>query len=476
MNKRDRFIKNIINVMLANMISLLGGIAGGFLLPKLFSLEDYGFFKIFSLYLTYTGILHMGFPDGFLLKNSGVSYVNLEKANMRTISHFFIVFQLIVSFIIIVGSFFAEGEYGYIFFSLGLCTFSINIITFFQFVSQASMRFNEFSRVKIATSLMNFGIVVGLCIVQAASGRIVGYRLYLMLYTFANWCILLYYFWNYRECLWGKKSSLASVKGQIWEYFKSGIFLTISYQVLQLVLNLDRQFVVVLFSAPEYAVYSFAYSLISMITTVVSAVSLVLFPTLKRTKREIAITFLPMGIWGVESLVMLCLGSYFPLAGVIETFLPKYMQSLSYLQILFPGWIFSSCITIIIFTYYKILDFNLPFFLMGIGALILSFLLNLLAWKMYGTPEAISFASILTLLVWYIITVSYLKKKLDITYKKNLIFMLCVSICFYIVVFNTKVLVKGFLVYEAAFILITIVFYKEDIKKLFYGSLGKRRG
>lgn len=151
--------------MLANMISLLGGIAGGFLLPKLFSLEDYGFFKIFSLYLTYTGILHMGFPDGFLLKNSGVSYVNLEKANMRTISHFFIVFQLIVSFIIIVGSFFAEGEYGYIFFSLGLCTFSINIITFFQFVSQASMRFNEFSRVKIATSLMNFGIVVGLCIV-----------------------------------------------------------------------------------------------------------------------------------------------------------------------------------------------------------------------------------------------------------------------------------------------------------------------
>lgn len=474
MSKRKGLIKNIITVMLANMISLLGSIAGGFLLPKLFSLEDYGFFKIFSLYLTYTGILHLGFPDGFLLKNSGVSYADLKKEDMRAISHFFILFQLIVSFIIIVGAFFVEGEYRYILTPLGLCTFSINIITFFQFVSQASMRFHEFSGVKVVTSFINFGIVTGLYIAQSISGRIVGYRLYLLLYTLTNWSILLYYFWQYRECLWGKKSSFVSVLSQIWEYFKSGIFLTISYQVLQLVLNLDRQFVAVLFSTSEYAVYSFAYSLISMVTTVISAVSLVLFPTLKRIKRETAITFLPMGIWGVESLVMLCLGGYFPLAKVIESFLPKYIYSLSYLQILFPGLIFSSCITIIIFTYYKILDYNLSFFIMGIGALMLSFLFNLFAWKIYDTAEAISYASILTLLIWYIVTMCFLKHKYNVRYGKNLIYMLCVCVSFYIVVLKTDNLLYGFFIYEAAFAVMTIIFKTKEIQSLTYKSREKR--
>lgn len=473
MSKNNSFVSNIITVMLANIISLLGSIATGFLLPKLLGLEDYGFFKIFSLYLTYTGILHLGFPDGFLLKNSGVYYADLNKENMRVILHFFIIFQLIVSLIIIGGSYFYNGNYKYIVIFLGLCTFSINIITFFQFVSQASMRFDEFSGVKIVTSTINLVIVIGLYAVQRVLGKMIGYQLYLTLYTITNWCILLYYLWQYRACLLGKKSSLASVKSQILEYFKSGIFLTISYQVLQLVLNIDRQFVAVLFSTSEYAVYSFAYSLISMVTTVISAISLVLFPTLKRIKRETAIAFFSTGIWGVESLVMLCLGGYFPLAKVIQIFLPQYIRSLFYLQILFPGLIFSSCITIVIFTYYKILEYNKIFFTVGIGALILSFLLNLFAWKIYGRPEAISFASVVTLLGWYIVTVFYLKKKRGILYVKNFVFMLCISISFYLIVFNIESLVNGFLIYESAFILITIVFYTNDIRKFIYTSLKK---
>ena len=90
-------LKYIITVMFANIVSLAGSIATGFLLPKLFSLDDYGYFKIFSLYLTYTGILHFGFPDGFLLKNSGISYENLEKKDLRTISLFFIFPHILIS-------------------------------------------------------------------------------------------------------------------------------------------------------------------------------------------------------------------------------------------------------------------------------------------------------------------------------------------------------------------------------------------
>ena len=452
--------------MFANIVSLAGSIATGFLLPKLFSLDDYGYFKIFSLYLTYTGILHFGFPDGFLLKNSGISYENLEKKDLRTISLFFIFFQLFISLIIMIAATGAKGEYRYIFTILGLSTFSVNAITFFQFISQASMRFNEFSRVKIATSLMNLGIVAVLYVARNLSDKIYGYRFYLILYTFVNWCILLYYIWKYRECFIGEKSPWKLTKGQVFEYFKAGIFLTISYQILQIVLNLDRQFVSVLFNTSEYAIYSFAYSLISMVTTVISAISLVLFPALKSIEKKTAIAFFPMGLLGVEGLVMLCLGGYFPLAKIIEIFLPKYLHSLSYLQILFPSLIFSSCITLIIFTYYKILDYNSQFFIIGMGILVVSFLLNLLFYIIYKTPEAISFASIITLTIWFIITMSFLKKHQRIVYGKNLIYIICISICFYAIVYHVENLVVGFVLYEIGFVFLLTVFYGKDVRRL----------
>lgn len=112
---------------------------------------------------------------------------------------------------------------------------------------------------------------------------------------------------------------------------------------------------------------------------------------------------------------------------------------------------------------------------MGIGALILSFLLNLLAWKMYGTPEAISFASILTLLVWYIITVSYLKKSWISLIKKPDFYVVCQYMFLYRC-FQYKSSCKGFPGLRSRIYFNYNCFYKEDIKKLFYGSLGKRRG
>ena len=74
MKDKKKFIKNIISVMIANIISLLGSITSGFLLPKIFNIEEYGYYKIFTLYMSYAGLLHFGFLDGMLLKISGMKY------------------------------------------------------------------------------------------------------------------------------------------------------------------------------------------------------------------------------------------------------------------------------------------------------------------------------------------------------------------------------------------------------------------
>ena len=51
--------------------------------------------------------------------------------------------------------------------------------------------------------------------------------------------------------------------------------------VSSFILTIDRQFVSVLFDIETYASYAFAYNLLSLITTVISAISTVLYPTIK---------------------------------------------------------------------------------------------------------------------------------------------------------------------------------------------------
>ncbi len=474
MEEKKKFIKDIISVMIANIISLLGSIASGFLLPKIFNIEEYGYYKIFTLYLSYAGVLHFGFLDGILLKISGKKYDDLDKQKFKKITWFYVMFQFIVclcaSFMLLM----VVSQYHYIIFFLGLCFFSTNLITYFQFISQATMRFNEFSIVKIVTSLLTFFSICFLYGINIFYGSEIKSKFYILIFTSINWSILIYYLYKYRTIVFGKITCDNSVIKDIINFFKNGFVLTISYQILQIILNLDRQFVSVAFSISEYAVYSFAYSLISMVTTVISAISLVLFPTLKQVNRETAIKILPKSLLSVEVFVLACLGGYFPLAKIIEIFLPEYMASLEYLIILFPGLVISSCITIVIFTYYKLFDYNIHFFTMSCITLAISFLLNMCAWKLYESTCAISFASIISMLFWYITTVVSLGHKVRIKWRVNFIYVVMVGCTFYLITYSAKDLIAGFVMYELSFIFLSVLFHYSEINK-FINILKKKR-
>ena len=66
MSKQKGKIKALLYVAFSRGISLLSGVAVGLLLPKVLSVQDYGILKIFTLYVTYTALLHFGFVDGIL--------------------------------------------------------------------------------------------------------------------------------------------------------------------------------------------------------------------------------------------------------------------------------------------------------------------------------------------------------------------------------------------------------------------------
>ena len=62
-------ISDIIKVSLSNFLKLLAGILTGFLLPKILNITDYGYYKTFTLYISYVGIFHFGLHALVLIVN-----------------------------------------------------------------------------------------------------------------------------------------------------------------------------------------------------------------------------------------------------------------------------------------------------------------------------------------------------------------------------------------------------------------------
>ena len=71
--------KGAMYVFIANVINLIISLFTGFVLPKYLSIETYSSIKLFQLYITYIGILHLGFSDGMYLKYGGKTVEEVDK-------------------------------------------------------------------------------------------------------------------------------------------------------------------------------------------------------------------------------------------------------------------------------------------------------------------------------------------------------------------------------------------------------------
>ena len=145
---------------------------------------------------------------------------------------------------------------------------------------------------------------------------------------------------TYRKVTFGKRAKLSEHKGIIISLFKSGILVTISYEISRLTLLIDQQFVSLFFDIDTYAKYAFAYNILSCVTTIVMSLSVVMLPKLKRMTKEDALKVFPVNMMVVAVLIAFSLVGYYPVKLIINWMLPAYVDSIIFFQILFRLFVF----------------------------------------------------------------------------------------------------------------------------------------
>lgn len=456
-------IKSIIGVSISNIVSIIAGIIIGFIIPKVTEVEGYGFYKTFTLYTSYVGILSIGITDGIVLKFGGIDYKDYNKTFFRSIFKWYSLVHLFwVLLLVAISIAFHDANYSFIIIMVAIYMYFSNTVNYFQQISQITQKFKEYSIAKIIQSAMK--IIGGLIMVAVyfISKNLVDYRLYVVLSTIGFVIVTIGYLIIYREIVFGEADSLLCTGKKVINLAKIGLPLLVANLCSTLILTLDRQFVNLLFPNSEYAVYAFAYNMLSLVTVATSAISTVLYPIMKRTTAETLeknysnlISIMLVFVYGA-------LLAYFPLCKFISWFLPKYTSSLTIFRVIFPGLAISSAVHVIMHNYYKTLRKNIIYFRKSVVTLVFSAVANGVAYYIFKTTISISVASIVTMIIWYLYIEQFFIKNYGYKRWNNFIYMLVMMGAFYLITIIDNWIIAG-LVYLVAFGLISLIMERKVI-------------
>ena len=464
MSKKNFAAGNVARVASSRLVSIASGVVTGFLIPKILGVEDYGFFKIYTLYIVYTALLHFGFIDGILLKFAGRKYDELDREKFRTYTRFFTVFQLLIGFALSFASVFvSDRDYSFIVLMLGINMILVNITAYYQFISQATERFKEYSARSFILSILKFLLAIGLVAVNLVFEMEISYKLYVVSLNVIDFALLIWYVVTYRDITFGKAFAFSKVKGEIFELFKIGITLTIAYQISHFVLAFDRQLVSMLFPTEVYGQYSFAYNIVTLIATITSSLSLVLFPMLKRVTEDKASQYYRRLLESVVLILAASLVCYYPFSLFVEWFLPEYAESLVYLKMVLPILTFSSSISVVMFTFCKLFDRNIRFFIDGCITLLITLVLSGGAYLVWQSPLVISAGSLLAVAIWFAIESQHLKKIVGSGAWSELLYLSVLAVGFIANTFFISSFWLSFAVHVLFFLALTYVFYRKKI-------------
>ena len=456
--KNKKILNNILGIVISNIIKLVSGIAIAFLIPKILSIGNYGYYKLFVLYLTYAGLFNFGFIDGIYLKYGGCDYNTLDKDIFKLFFKYLALFIILVSFALFFIAFFVlEPNLRLILILLATNLLSVHITGYFQIISQITSRFKEYSVRTIIIAITNLLITLVVFLFN-----IDNFVYYILMIIFVNYAISLWYIFTYKDIVFGKKTSLRSNKILLSSITMLGMPLLFSNLATTIAINIDKQLVDLLFDIEEFALYSFAYSMLSMITVVVSAVGIVLYPTLKRTSLDNSAKNYTLLNKIVIATVLIGLIGYFPLAYFIPTFLPNYIGAIPIFRIALPGLVFTSAISIVKHNFFKLYNKNVQYLIISVIAIVVNIFLNLSAYYIFGTLVSISISSVIGLSIWYLVTEYQMKIIHNIQWGKNLFFAILGIVCFY----ATSSIGNLFLAVAIYLAFIIILFYSFDRKEI----------
>lgn len=397
--------RNVLKMVLASGGNALAGIVLSFWIPKLLSISDFGFWRVFILYTGLVGMLHLGLVDGALLRWS----VPGQKPGRSLLQRAATVLAGGQLLLLLVGAGLCMlpiahvAHRGFILMCLLIYALLFNLVALLQVFFQARGNFS-FVAIGVSAAPLLFMLLLpalvhgGLTLHKVVAGFL------------CAWAVILI----------GGLALASRVKpsgDEIGEgigpsaYIAAGwpiLLANLGYGVMQ---SADRMTVNLTQPIERFAVYSLSQSIIYVPITLIAAISRVAFShfakaeTKSRPRLYGKVGSLLAAVW------VLLLPYFFAVEWVIRRFLPKYEGSLVPGSILLLSVLFLSLIQITQLPAYSLSGQQRRFFASAVIAAAVAFATAWIGSMVFGTLEAVAWSQVLTAAAWWAANYALLSRR-----------------------------------------------------------------
>lgn len=458
MTKLKSIIKNVSYTISSNFLALLVSTIITLFLPKVLGVESYGYYQLYLFYVSYVGFLHFGWCDGIYLRYGGKHYDELNYTKFRGQYISLLIMELIISFILLMLVLFsniANVDKIFVLIASVLNIVILNLRTFSVLILQATNRMKDYSIITIMDRIIFITMAIFL--------MLFGYKqfyMYIVVDIIAKLISLLIAMYKTKEITLYLKPIQFSIKEDI-KNISIGINLMLANIASTMIIGIVRFGVQWGWSIEVFGKVSLTLSISNMLMVFINAISLAIFPLLKRenTKDYAKIYNLMRTI--LMPTVLCLLISYYPLKILLSLWLPEYSESIKYMGIVFPMVVFESKVSLLSNTYLKALRREKSILLVNIVTVIISLFLTFISVKLIKSIPITMVLIVLLLAFRSMLSEIILSRTLGVSIYKDLILEMLIVLIFIYYNWNVS-LVSSFFIYAVALIFY-FIFKKKDL-------------
>ncbi len=313
-----------------------------FVIPKLISVEDYGYWRIFGLYAGYVGFLHFGFADGALLRWAGRAWQDFQDEVGPAVRYLIWQHLLVVLPVCGIAIVVLHGPLRFVVLAVAVYAPLFNITATLQFALEGARIFWPVALSVIAApAALLASVFVWAGVFRSTAEEVIG--LYLL-----AWCVPLIFLFAWTQ---QRRKQSRSAHGLAKACLASGWPIMLANTGVNLIQTADGLAASWAATIQNFAQYSLAASAMAVPMTAIQACSKVLFSHLAGVTADSR-----KHVYGIGSRTLLMVWAillpyYFALVIVVQNFLPKYVASLEYARILLLGVPFLATILILQMNY-----------------------------------------------------------------------------------------------------------------------------
>lgn len=387
---------NFVYAFTAQFVSMCTSIVVSLLLPRILGVNQFAYWQLFVFLTTYTGLFHFGLSDGIYLRYGGKTRdempTDLLLPQLGIMTMWLSIISIIGTGLIFL--FIHDFQRVFVWIIALLYMIVANAVWYLGYIFQAAGDTDKYSKSVLVSKLL----FVILLLIFALVGEINVKRLTVS-YLFSQGVALLYCVYNIRDLLAVKCARWRLCFTELGLNIKTGIVLTVSNVLSNLVYGIGRVVTDYKWGIEAFGLISLSLSLINLALQFMQQISIVLFPALRQVDNDQRRVFFEKYREYISWILCACLILVFPARVVLSWWIPKYTESLLYLDILAPIVVFDGKLFILYNTYLKVLRAERRLLLISILSCVLSLMLCIVGTMMFESPYFVMYILVVVSMV-----------------------------------------------------------------------------